>query len=94
MEDYDELDHLYSVKIHWIRIDFNVTERIRRFVYVYVMKIKFDEALELVNLLKKTVTDSDEGQELPLLVDRVCDRLKSPMLKSNPLFQQTVACLR
>ena len=55
------MDHLYSVKIHRIRIDFNVTERIRRFVYVYVMKIKLDEALELVNLLKKTVTDSDEG---------------------------------
>ena len=59
-----------------------------------MMEKKLREASELVDLLKKTVSELDEGAELSVLVDRVCDRLKMPMLKSNPLFGRTVECLR
>ena len=152
-----------EMKVHQIKIDFNVTEQISRFVYVYIlesdslylidsrvfgcekqimdyvdsigrnkdeikgneremrktlhilkdtkgvkmyypawdqtytaeaMDSKLNEAGELINLLKKTVSESDDGGELPVLVDRVCDRLKMPMLKSNPLFSRTIECLR
>ena len=53
-----------------------------------------NEAGELIDLLKKAVSESDDGGELPVLVDRVCNRLKTPMLKSNPLFSRTIECLR
>ena len=59
-----------------------------------MMDCKLSEAGELVDLLKKTVTESDEGAELSVLVNRVCDRLKMPVLKSNPLFGRTIECLR
>ncbi len=58
------------------------------------MEKKLNEAGELIDLLKKTVSESEDGAELPVLVDRVCDRLKMPMLKSNPLFSRTIECLR
>ena len=59
-----------------------------------MMEHKLNEAGELIDLLKKAVSESDDGGELPVLVDRVCDRLKMPMLKSNPLFSRTIECLR
>ena len=59
-----------------------------------MMVCKLSEAGELVDLLKKTVLESDEGAELSVLVDRVCVRLIMPMLKSNPLFSRTIECLR
>ncbi len=59
-----------------------------------VMDSKLNEATELIDLLKKTVSESDDGGELPVLVDMVCDRLKMPMLKRNPLFSRTIECLR
>lgn len=43
------------------------------------MESKLNEAGELVNLLKKTVSELDDEAELSVLVDRVCDRLKMPM---------------
>ena len=59
-----------------------------------MMEHKLNEAGELIDLLKKAVSESDDGGELPVLVDRVCNRLKTPMLKSNPLFSRTIECLR
>ena len=65
-----------------------------------MMKRKLFEADELINLLKKTVIELDnpknagERKSISELVDAVCDRLKIPMLKANPLFQTTIACLR
>ena len=65
-----------------------------------MMKRKLFEADELINLLKKTVIELDnsknagERKSISELVDAVCDRLKMPMLKANPLFQMTIACLR
>lgn len=59
-----------------------------------MMDSKLIEAGELVDLLKKTVSELDDGSGLSVLVDRVCDRLKIPMLKSNPLFGRTIECLR
>ena len=59
-----------------------------------MMEHKLNEAGELIDLLKKAVSESDDGGELPVLVDRVCNRLKMPMLKSNPLFSRTIECLR
>ena len=59
-----------------------------------MMDSKLIEAGELVDLLKKTVSELDDGSGLSVLVDRVCDRLKMPMLKSNPLFGRTIECLR
>ena len=65
-----------------------------------VMMRKLFEANEFINLLKKTVTELDdpenagEQKSISELVDAVCDRLKMPMLKANPLFQTTIGCLR
>lgn len=59
-----------------------------------MMDSKLNEAVVLIDLLKKTVSESDDGAGLPVLVDRVCDRLKMSMLKSNPLFSRTIECLR
>ena len=65
-----------------------------------MMRQKLCEAEELVDLLKKTVTELDdtdntgEQKSIPELVDAVCEKLKMPMLKANPLFQTTIACLR
>ncbi len=65
-----------------------------------MMEQKLHEAEELIDLLKKTVTELDDpenagGQKsIPELVDAVCDRLQMPMLKANPLFQTTITCLR
>lgn len=58
------------------------------------MENKLNEAEELINLLKYTVSELDEGSELPVLVEQVCDRLKMPLLNSNPLFARTIECLR
>ena len=52
------------------------------------------KADELIDLLKKTVLEMDDGAPLPVLVEQVCERLKMPMLKSNVLFSRTIECLR
>ena len=59
-----------------------------------MMDSKLNEAGELIDLLKKTVTESDDGVRMPVLVDRVCERIKMPMQKSNSLFSKTIECLR
>ena len=59
-----------------------------------MMDNKLREAGELIDLLKKSVLELDDGTVLPALVEQVCDRLKMPMLKSNPLFSRTIECLR
>ena len=59
-----------------------------------LMDCKLSEASGLVDILKKTVSELDDGSGLSVLVDRVCDRLKMPVLKSNPLFGRTIECLR
>ncbi len=59
-----------------------------------MMNSKLSEASEIVDLLKKTVSELDDGAELSVLVDRICDRLKMSMLKNNPLFCRTIECLR
>lgn len=58
------------------------------------MKKKLDDAKELLNMLKVTVMEVDDGMELTNLVDIVCERLKMPMLKMNPLFSKTTESLR
>ncbi len=58
------------------------------------MRIKLNEAEELIDILKNTVTSCDNGGDIAELVNRVCDRLKMPILKENPLFTKTVDCLR
>ena len=59
-----------------------------------MMDNKLREADELIDLLKKTVLELDDGTVLQTLVEQVCDRLKMPMLKSNPLISRTIECLR
>lgn len=59
-----------------------------------MMKRKLAEAAELIDTLKSAVSDLDDGADLETLVDRVCDKLKMPMLKTNPLFSKTIECLR
>ena len=62
-----------------------------------LMKQKIEEAVELVDLLKKTVTEIDtidHKNNLSELTDLVCDQLKMPMLKENPLFKRTIENLR
>ena len=58
------------------------------------MQQKIAEARELINHLKKTVTELDEGGAIEGLVDKVCDKLGMPMLKMNPLFSKSIDCLR
>ena len=36
----------------------------------------------------------DDGTDVEILTSRVCDRLNMQMLKANPLFCKTIACLR
>lgn len=59
-----------------------------------VMAEKLAEARELIDLLKTVVSKVDDGEDLSVLTDRVCDELKMPILKQNPLFSRTLACLR
>lgn len=59
-----------------------------------LMKEKLTSATELVNELEKTVHIEDCGQELSDLVNRVCEKMQMPVLKTNPLFASTVACCR
>ena len=58
------------------------------------MQQKITEAKELINMLKKTVTELDDGGTIEGLVDKVCDKLGMPMLKMNPLFSKSIDCLR
>lgn len=59
-----------------------------------MMRRKLQEANELLDSLKQAVVSQDEGDALPVLVDKVCRVLNQNMLKSNPLFAATVDCLR
>ena len=59
-----------------------------------VMKHKIAEAKEIVNGLEEAVSYADNGMEISELVDIVCERMRMPMLKTNPLFARTVACCR
>ena len=59
-----------------------------------MMENKLREAGEFIDLLKKTVLESDAGSGLPSLVENVCGKLNMPMLAGNPLFSRTIACLR
>ena len=59
-----------------------------------MMDSRLSEAAELIDLLRKTVSESDEEDALPVLTDLVCGRLKMPWLRSNPLFMRTIECLR
>ena len=58
------------------------------------MQQKITEAKELIKMLKKTVTELDDGGAIEGLVDKVCDKLGMPMLKMNPLFSKSIDCLR
>ena len=59
-----------------------------------LMNEKLQEATALLDTLKNAVVKTDDGTELSLLTEKVCAMLQMPMLKENPLFQRTVACLR
>ncbi|MBQ5346488.1 MAG: MBL fold metallo-hydrolase [Ruminococcus sp.] len=59
-----------------------------------MMRIKLNEAEELINTLKKAVRTCDNDGDIAELVNQVCDNLKMPMLKENPLFLKMVECLR
>lgn len=62
-----------------------------------LMKQKIQEAVELVDLLKKTVVEIDtvdDRKNLSELTDLICDRLMMPLLKENPLFKRTIESLR
>ena len=59
-----------------------------------MMKEKLQDAAALLDTLKNAVAKADNGMELSILTEKVCDLLQMPMLKQNPLFQRTVACLR
>lgn len=58
------------------------------------MAEKLASAKELLDMLKTTVIEIDDGMKLPDLVDCVCERLKLPMLKMNPLFARTIESMR
>lgn len=58
------------------------------------MRIKIAEARELIKELEHIVRDVGPQMELSVLVDQVCERLHTPMWKTNPLFARTVDCCR
>ena len=58
------------------------------------MTEKLESAKELLNMLKAAVMEMDDGMALTDLVDGVCETLKMPMLKMNPLFATTIQSLR
>ena len=58
------------------------------------MKRRLADAAELIDMLKNTVLELDDGTDVGILTSRVCDRLNMQMLKANPLFCKTIACLR
>ena len=58
------------------------------------MMVKLCEGRELIDQLKAAVLSLDDGADLGVLVERVCESLQMPMLKANPLFSRTVECLR
>ncbi len=58
------------------------------------MIFKLRDAEVLINDLKAAVLRCDNGENIADLVNRICDDLKMPMLKANPLFARTVTCLR
>jgi glyoxylase-like metal-dependent hydrolase (beta-lactamase superfamily II) len=59
-----------------------------------IMKIKLNETEKMIDAFKNAVTTCDNGSDIAELVNRVCERLKMPLLKENPLFARTIACLR
>ena len=59
-----------------------------------MMKDKLNEAGKLIDFLKNTVSELDDGAGLPVLAEQVCGKLKMPVLEGNPLFSRTIACLR
>ena len=59
-----------------------------------MMKRRLADAAELIDMLKNTVLELDDGTDVEILTSRVCDRLNMQMLKANPLFCKTIACLR
>ena len=58
------------------------------------MKRKIMEANAIVNRLEEIVSAADNGRSISELVDRVCESMQMPMLRTNPLFAKTVECCR
>ena len=59
-----------------------------------MMKSRLADAVEIIDMLKNTVLELDDGTDLETLTSQVCDRLNMQMLKTNPLFCRTINCLR
>ena len=59
-----------------------------------MMQTKIAEGKEIVNQLETIVRRIDTGMDIFELVDKVCESMKMPMLKSNPLFARTVEACR
>ena len=59
-----------------------------------MMQTKIAEGKEIVNQLETIVRRIDTGMDILELVDKVCESMKMPMLKSNPLFAKTVEACR
>ena len=85
-QSLDTLKKLTGVKIYYPAWDITYPAEL--------MEIKIAEGKEIVNELERTVCELDDGMELSVLVQMVCDCLHKPMWKSNPLFAKTVACCR
>ena len=59
-----------------------------------MMKSKLAEAEQLIDQLKKAVLETDDGMDTGMLTDLVCDKIKMPAMKVNPLFRKTIESLR
>ena len=59
-----------------------------------MMQTKIAEGKEIVNQLETIVRRIDTGMDILELVDKVCNSMQMPMLKSNPLFARTVEACR
>ena len=59
-----------------------------------MMKEKSANAKELIEELEKNVCEADHGQELPALVNQVCENMHMLAWKTNLLFSRTIECCR
>ena len=52
------------------------------------------DAKEIISVLENTVNSFNDITDTAELVNKVCEKLNKPMLRSNPLFSKTVECCR
>lgn len=80
------LEHMTGIRMFYPAWDETYTPE--------MMRHKLADAKAMVDMLEEAVHNEDHGTDTKALVDLVCEKLRMPMLKANPLFARTVECCR